>query len=135
MMMMTTATATPTAEIARFLVDSCRKGDFKVVMQRYYGDNIVSVEAMAMPNCPMVKEGIVAVTKASDEWEANNEVHSIEVGEPIITENHFAVTMKLDVTCKLMGNQRMLMEEIAVYEVQNGKIVRQQFFYNTQNCQ
>jgi ketosteroid isomerase-like protein len=133
-MIMTTATTVPIEKIAKFLVDSCRKGDFKAVMQSYYGDNIVSVEAMAMPNKSAVTEGIEAVTKASEEWGANNEVHSIEVGEPIITENHFAVTMKLDVTCKLMGNQRMMMEEIAVYEVQNGKIIRQQFFYNTQNC-
>jgi limonene-1,2-epoxide hydrolase len=133
--MMTTANATPVKEIARFLVDSCRKGEFKAVIQRYYGDNIVSVEAIAMPNKSATTEGLVAVKAASDEWAANNEIHSIEVGEPIITENHFAVTMKLDVTCKMMGNQRMLMEEIAVYEVQNGKIVRQQFFHNTQNCQ
>jgi hypothetical protein len=40
----------------------------------------------------------------------------------------------LDVTSKMMGNQRMMMEEIAVYEVKAGKIVRQQFFYNTENC-
>jgi hypothetical protein len=131
---MTTTAIASTEEIARFLVTECRKQNFKGVMEKFYGNNIVSVEAMEMPGCPMIKEGIEAVTKASQEWEANNQVHSIEVGEPIISENHFAVTMKLDVTSKMMGNQRMMMEEIAVYEVKAGKIVRQQFFYNTENC-
>jgi ketosteroid isomerase-like protein len=133
MMMTTAAKATSITKIAHFLVDSCRKGDFKATVEHYYDDKIVNVEAMGKHNKPMVKEGIKEVKKSSEEWHANNEVHSIEVSDPIISETHFAVKMKKDVTCKTMDNKRVMMEEIAVYEVQNGKIVHEQFFYNTQN--
>jgi hypothetical protein len=40
---------------------------------------------------------------------------------------HFAVAMGMDVTMK--GAGRLNMDEIAVYEVKNGKIVKEQFFF------
>ena len=39
----------------------------------------------------------------------------------------FAVAMGMDCTMKGMGRQKM--DEIALYEVKDGKIVREQFFY------
>ena len=44
-----------------------------------------------------------------------------------VAGNHFAVAMGMDVTMK--GQGRMKMDEIAVYEVKEGKIVKEQFFY------
>ncbi len=122
--MMTTAVAS-TEEIATYLVEQCRQQNWGKVIDRFYTDTIVSVEAMAMPNQPATTEGFEAVKKASEEWAANNEVNSVKIGDPIITGNHFAVTMWLDFTCKMMGDQSITLEEIVVYEVQNGKIVRQ----------
>jgi limonene-1,2-epoxide hydrolase len=49
----------------------------------------------------------------------------MEVSDPIIAGNSFACTMKLDVTMK--GRGHMVMTEICVYEVKDGKIVLEQF--------
>jgi hypothetical protein len=133
MMSTTTVETTDITQIANFLVEQCQNKNFCAVMERFYADNIVSVEPITLQGqTSPITEGLPAVLAMSQHWEADNEVHSCTVSQPIITGSHFAVTMQLDVTCKSMGNARFTMEEIAVYEVQNGKIVRQQFFYSTQ---
>jgi len=54
-------------------------------------------------------------------------MHGGYSNQPQVAGNHFAVAMGMDVTMK--GQPRMTMDEIAVYEVKNGKIVKEQFFY------
>ena len=46
---------------------------------------------------------------------------------PVIAGNHFAVAAVIDATMK--GAPRSAMTEIAVYEVKDGKIVKEQFIY------
>jgi hypothetical protein len=53
-------------------------------------------------------------------------VHNTRVSEPTIAGNYFTVNMSLDFTIK--RKERKLIEELAVYKVDNGKIVSQQFF-------
>ena len=55
------------------------------------------------------------------------EVHGGYSNKPQVAGTHFSVVMGMDVTMK--GQGRMKMDEIAVYEVKNGKIVKEQFFY------
>lgn len=117
-----------TVDVANDLATLCRQGQFDDVIAKYYADTIVSVEAFAMPGQPQVQEGIEAI-KGKNQWFAENcEVHGLELSGPIVAGDHFAVTMKLDVTTKATG-KRELMEEVCVYEVKDGKIVREQFFY------
>ena len=54
--------------------------------------------------------------------------HGGEVSDPVVTGNWFALTMTLDATFK--GRGRTKMEEVCVYQVRNGKIVKEQFFYD-----
>ena len=55
------------------------------------------------------------------------EMHSGWCSEPVIGGNHFSVGMGMDVTMK--GAGRMQMDEVAVYEVKDGKIAKEQFFF------
>ena len=55
------------------------------------------------------------------------EMHGGYSSQPVVAGNHFAVAMGMDVTMK--GHCRNKMDEIAVYEVKDGKIVKEQFFY------
>ena len=55
------------------------------------------------------------------------EMHGGYCSEPLVAGNYFSVAMGMDVTMK--GGERMKMDEIAVYKVKNGKIVKEQFFY------
>ena len=49
-------------------------------------------------------------------------------------DNKFTVLFKMDVTSKLMGNQRVDMEEVGLYTLKNGKISQEEFFYATPEC-
>ncbi len=55
------------------------------------------------------------------------EMHSGYSTPPIVAGNFFTCTMGMDITLK--GQPRMKMDEVAVYEVKEGKIVLEQFFF------
>ncbi len=119
-----------TEVVANTLVELCREGKFLEAKDRLYGNNIVSIEAASpSPDKPLKVEGIDAVRKKGEEWEANTEVHSMSVAGPYVGDTQFAVHFEMDMTCK-QSNQRFAMTEMALYDVKDGKIVREEFFYH-----
>ena len=139
--MTTTATATPatsnpavrtnTAEVAEELVSLCRAGRNADAIKNLYSPDIVSVESMGNDVMPREMKGIEAIFAKNKWWSENNTVHSAIVEGPFVTEgDKFAVYYNFDVTSKQTG-QRNQMEEMALYTVKDGKVVREQFFYRT----
>ena len=115
-----------TQEIANQLVNYCRQGQFTEAQSELYHANTRSIEPEGS-GWPAV-EGLEAIKAKAEQWAGMvEEVHSVTISEPVIAGNFFSVSMANDVTFKEGG--RMLMEEICVYEVQNGKIVTEQFFF------
>ena len=54
-------------------------------------------------------------------------IHSQHCSEPLVAGNFFTVVLSRDVSFK--GMPRMTREEIAVFELKDGKIIVEQFFY------
>ena len=128
---MTTAAPTATAAVAEELVSFCRAGRFLDAINTLYSPDIVSVESMGNEQMPREMKGLNAVRQKNEWWVANNEVHSAQVDGPFVGEgDKFAVYYNYDVTSKPTG-KRVQMEEMALYSVKDGKIVREQFFYKT----
>ena len=129
---MTTATATTsTAAVADELVSFCRAGRNADAINTLYSPDIVSVESMGNESMPREMKGIDAIRGKNQWWAENNEVHSAAVEGPFVgNEDKFAVYYNYDCTFKPTG-QRNNMEEMALYTVKDGKIVREQFFYRT----
>ena len=119
-----------TREIANTLVQLCSAGKFHEATEALYSPEIVSVEASAPPGGSREVTGIAAVRVKGEWWTTNHEVHSVKVEGPLVAGAQFAVTFKLDVTFK-PESKRFVMEEIGVYKVADGKIVREEFFYST----
>ncbi len=118
-----------TEEVGKDLVALCSQGQFDVVLEKYYSDDIVSIEAFSMPNMPARQEGIKAIKGKNQWWVENHEIHGVKVEGPLVGGNKFAVTFDMDVTFK-PASQRMQMKELAVYTVKDGKIVQEEFFYD-----
>lgn len=118
-----------TAEIAKGLVDMCRQGKNLEAVEKYYSDGVVSVESSAPKGMPAETQGIQAIKEKNQWFFDHNELHSEEVNGPFLGEKQFAVEFKMDVTQKASG-KRMHMEEMGLYTVEDGKIVREHFFYN-----
>ena len=127
--MAATATSTDTATIARELVSLCSEGRNQEAIDRFYSPDIVSIEASGSEEMPAEQRGIDAIRGKNQWWVENNEIHSAHVTGPFIGDRQFAVKFDYDTTFKPTG-QRVEMTEMALYDVADGRIVREQFFYN-----
>lgn len=117
-----------TLEIGKQLVAYCQKGESLKAIETLYSPEIVSVEAVAMPGMPAEMVGIKAITEKNKKWMENMQVHSAEVKGPFPLGDRFAVYFKFDVTDK-QTKKRDTMEETALYTTKNGKILKEEFFY------
>ncbi len=116
-----------TQEIANRLVELCRAGDYETCYKELFDPNVWSIEPEGALGGKV--QGLEAIAEKGKRWnEMMEEFHGSSVGDPIVSGNHFACTMMMEATFKEVGREKM--EEICVYEVQNGKIVKEQFFYN-----
>lgn len=133
-----------TYEVGKKLVELCKQGQWQAAKDTLYSPDIISVEAGELPEsfsrgrshaeAPALQReirGAQNVTTKGKWWADNHTVHTQEIDGPYPHGDRFAVRFKYDMTNK-PSNVRLQMDEIAVYTVgQNGKIVREEFFYLT----
>jgi ketosteroid isomerase-like protein len=128
-----TETIADTMTVGRKLVELCRQNKGMEAINTLYSPKIVSIEAMAgNPTVPQRVEGIDAVKKKTEWWEANHEVHKANADGPWPHGDRFIVHFNYEVTAKSgpMAGQRFAMDEAALYTVKDGKIVQEEFFYH-----
>ena len=116
-----------TQEVANRMNELFKAFKWTEVQDELFAENAVSIEPPHAQGLQTV-EGLAAIKKKAEDF--NNmveEFHGGWVGDPVVGGNHIAFAMGIDATYKGMGRQNM--EEIAVYEVKDGKIVKEQFFY------
>jgi ketosteroid isomerase-like protein len=119
-----------TLEVGKKLVELCKQGKDDQCLDLLYSNDIVAVEAAAMPNMPAEQRGKQAILGKAKWWRENHEVHSASVEGPWPHGDRFIVKFHYDLTSKLDGKRRT-MDEAALYTVKDGKIVREEFFYIT----
>lgn len=120
-----------TTEVAHGLVDLCRQHHNLEAVEKYYADDIVSIESASGPMMPSETKGMEAVKGKNAWWLENHEIHSSTIHGPFVGEgDQFAVYFAFDVTQKPTG-QRMQLEEMGLYTVAEGKVTREHFFYKT----
>ncbi len=120
-----------TMEIGKKLVALCQQGNSREALDTLYDKDVESIEAMDMPGMPAKMQGVDALKKKSDWWVANNDVHGGSSRGPFPNGDRFAVIYTFDVTPKSgpRAGQRAEMEEVGLYTVRGGKIVKEEFFY------
>lgn len=115
-----------TQEIAKRLVDLCRQGRYSVAYEELFSEHAESIEP-AKWNMPKAV-GMPAILEKEQKWREDVvEIHDNSVSNPIVAGDYFTVSMAMELTTKSRGNTKM--EEICLYEVQDGKIVKEQFYY------
>ena len=115
-----------TQEIAHDLVGLCREGKFGEAGDKYWADDVVSVEAMG-ENAE--SRGKDAARAKGEGWSQSHDVHGVEVEGPYVNGDEFTVRFVMDVTDKGNG-ERTKMDEVALYRLKNGKIAEERFFYS-----
>lgn len=115
-----------TQEIAQKLCEHCQNHTEMQGLDELYAPNATSVEAMMPEGKSPVSEGVEAIKAKHDWWKSNFEVHDVGVDGPYVNGDQFSVIFEMDTTEKSSGN-RWKGKEVALYEVENGKIVRESF--------
>jgi hypothetical protein len=112
-------------DVGRSLVELARAGRGNEVEKKWWAPGVVSVEGLGMS---MEWVGSKAAHQKAVDWEADHVVHGVEIEGPFVGATGFAVRFKMEIETKSTG-QREKMEEVGVYTVENGKIVREEFMY------
>ncbi len=115
-----------TQEVANRLVELCRKGQIFEAQEELYDDNIVCIEP---PHSPMpLTQGKKAVFEKGKMFASMiEERHGGSFGDPVVNGRFFCVPTTIDAT--MTGRGRQVLEELSMYEVKDGKIVAETFFY------
>jgi len=121
---------TKTLEIAKKYVELCKNHQNHVALETLFSSDAVSVEALHMPDMPAEVRGLEAIMEKGKAWMENHEIHSAAMEGPWPNGDRFIVRFSYDITNKPSG-RRMQMDETALFTVENGKIVREEFFYTT----
>jgi ketosteroid isomerase-like protein len=118
-----------TIEIAKKLVEHCNKRENHQAIESLYSPDVVSIEAGAPAGQSREVKGLQAVLGKSKWWEDNHTVHSAKHEGPWPHDDRFVVRFTYDITQKASG-KRFVMDEVGLFTVANGKIVREEFFYS-----
>jgi hypothetical protein len=97
------------------------------IQDELFSDMVRSVDPPGSPYFGNA-EGKTTVRKKGEGFVKNIEaVHRMHTTEPVVGGNHFAVGREMDITVQGFG--RIQINEIMLYEVKDGQIVLEQFFY------
>jgi hypothetical protein len=115
-----------TEEVAKKLVELCRKREWMNAVESLYANDIVSVEPRSMENMPAEMSGLDQVRGKTQWFIDNHEVHDSKVSGPFVARDTFVVKFDIDVTDKA-SKKRMQMSEVGIYTVKDGKVSREEF--------
>ena len=116
-----------TKDVAQKWAQMCKEGKNLECINELYAENVVSREMPGMPG--ELITGKQNVWNKSKEWlESVEDFHASEISDPVVAGNFFTAKMEFDCTFKERGRQKMA--EVCVYEVKDGKIASEQYFYS-----
>ncbi len=116
-------------EIANELVAGCRENRAKANIVALYAPDAGSVEAADPMGMGIETKGTAGIKGKHDWWEGAFEMLEGEISDPYPHgDDKYAVRFTLKTRNKETGEVSD-MDEIAVYHVADGKIVREEFFY------
>lgn len=115
-----------TTEVADRFFALSQEGKFEQILDELYADDVRSVEPEGSHWQNV--QGLDKVREKAVQWQSMvEEMHDGYTHKPQVASNYFVCIMGMDVTMK--GAARKKMDEVALYEVRDGKIVLEQFFF------
>jgi hypothetical protein len=116
-----------TREIADRFNELAQQEKWFEIQDEFFADNVRSIDPPGSPYFGYA-EGKEAVYRKGKEFVSRiTEVHKAVTSEPVVAGNHFAVGREIDITVE--GHGRIQIDQIMLYEVKDGQIVLEQFFY------
>ncbi len=115
-------------EIGRAVVASLNAGNPDAPLwKKYWSDRVESIEGVGVG---MGWRGRAAMEAKCEQWMSENIVHGARAEGPFVGSTGFAVKITMDTEARATG-ERKTMSEVAVYRVEDGKVVREEFMYES----
>lgn len=125
--MTTTNKKMTTQEIATRYNELAQAEKWFEIQDEFFAENVRSIDPTNSPYFGYA-EGKIAVRKKGEEFTRSiTAVHHLHTSKPVVAGNHFAVGREVDVTTEQHG--RIQINQIMLYEVKDGEIVLEHFFY------
>ncbi|MEP6582888.1 MAG: nuclear transport factor 2 family protein [Ginsengibacter sp.] len=117
-----------TTEVANRLVEICRGGKIEDALNELFAEDAVSIEPNESMG-PRETKGLEAIKKKGEMFNSMlEEFHGATISDPVVGGNYFSISWNMD--AKMKGQERMMMSEICVYHVKDGKIISEEFFFS-----
>lgn len=126
MVPVSTGTGANPMQVGKTLVTMFNQGKFKEIEDFYWTPGIVSCEGFGV-NAEW--RGRAAAAEKNADWAKDHKMHGATAEGPFVGSTGFAVKFKIDMETISTGKREM-MEEVGVYTVRDGKIVREEFMYS-----
>ena len=125
--MAATKTALTTQQVAARFNELARQEKWFDIQDELFAENVKSIEPDHSPWFTNA-EGKATVRKKGEDFVKRIEaVHSLSTSEPVVGGDFFAVAREKDITVQGFG--RIQIKQVMLYEVKDGEIVSEQFFY------
>ena len=114
-------------EVAARFEELAQQEKWFEIQDELFAENVRSIDPANSPYLGYA-EGKAAVRKKGKDFVDRIEaVHRMYTSKPLVSGSHFAVGREMDIT--VAGHGRIQINEIMIYEVKDGQIVLEQFFY------
>ena len=119
--------AMTTREVAARFNELAMQEKWFEIQDELFAENVRSIDPSNSPYFGYA-EGKASVRKKGGDFVSKiQEFHGASTTEPVVGGNNFAVGREMDITVEGFG--RIQINEIMMYEVKDGSIVSEQFFY------
>jgi ketosteroid isomerase-like protein len=124
---MTTQTTLTTQQVVARFKELALEEKWFEIQDELFADDVKSIEPLHSRYMPTVEGKAVVRKKAEDFVNKIETVHGVRTSAILATGNHITVARDMDLTVAEFG--RIQINEIMLYEVKDGQIVSEQFFY------
>lgn len=128
---MNSSTVMTTQEVANRYHELAKQGKWFEIQDELFAEDVKSVEPADAPSRYRYlrsAEGKANVRKKAEEWVSRVEtLYSSYFTDPVVGGNYFALGWGIDADVAGLGRRKI--DEIMLYEVKDGQIVLEQFFY------
>ena len=116
-----------TQEVAERFHELAQQERWFEIQDELFADDVRSIEP-AYSSYFKNEEGKQKVRRKGEDWVKRiAAVHNRYTTDPLIAGNHFVVGRQVDITVEGFG--RIKIDELMLYQVKDGQIVLEQFFY------
>ncbi|ABG59000.1 SnoaL-like domain-containing protein [Cytophaga hutchinsonii] len=124
---MTSVKTNTTQDIAARFYALAKEEKWFEIQDELFAEEVKSIDPVNSPYMGYAEGKANVRKKGADFVKKIRDFHGATTSAPVVAGNHFAVGREMDVTVEGFG--RIQLNEIMLYEVKDGAIISEQFFY------